>query len=72
MLSRLRIFVSLAQSEINHIAYSTLISIAHQEIVGLHVSMQEVVGMHVLKTRNHLVRQHADSFQGELATTVLE
>ena len=34
--------------------------------------MQEVVRVHVFEAGDHLVGQHANSFKGELAPTILE
>ena len=58
MLASLGIFVAFTETEINHIAGSSLVAISHQEIVGLHVSMKEVVSVHVFQSRDHLVSEH--------------
>lgn len=72
MFLSLSIFVALAKTEVNHVASSSLVSVAHKEVIRFHISMQEIVCVHILQACNHLVCEHADRFQRQLATTVLE
>ena len=72
MVTRLRVFVPLAQAEVDHIAGATLVSVSHKEVVRLHVSMQEVVVVHVFEAGDHLVSQHAHSLEGQFTTAILE
>jgi len=45
---------------------------ADQEIVGLDIAVDEILGMHILHAINHLICQHKNGFQTELAIAEAE
>ena len=72
MLPSLGVAVALGKPEVNHIHSRLLCLQPHQEIVWLHVAVNKVVVVHVLQSGDHLVGEHADGLERELATAVLK
>jgi hypothetical protein len=68
----LGVFVALGEAEVDHETCVPLVIVSHQEVIRLHVTMQEVVRVQVLETGEHLISQHANSFQSESTSTILE
>ena len=69
---RLGVTVLLGNTEINHVDLVSALSNAHQEVVGLDITVDEGLGVDVLDTRNQLVGQKQDSLEGELPVAEVE
>jgi hypothetical protein len=68
----LRVTVFLSQTEINHVDLVATLANAHQEVVGLDVTMNEGLGVDVLNAGDELVREEKDRLQGEFAVAKVE
>ena len=72
MLSTACISVALCESEVNDINEVLAFSEANNKIVGLDIAVEKVARVYEFNTREHLVGEHEDSFEGELASAVGE
>lgn len=68
----LRVTVLLGQTEIDHVDLVTTLADAHEEVVGLDITVDERLGVDVLDAGDELVGQEQDSLQGELAVAEVE
>jgi hypothetical protein len=72
VLTSFRVSIPFRETEIDHIHYVLLFTVADQKVVGLHVAMDEVVIVQKFKSLNHLVSEHHGSLDGELALAIVE
>jgi hypothetical protein len=66
------ISVFLGQTKINDIDLIASLSNAHEEVVGLNVSVDEGLGVNVLDTGDELIGKKQDSLEGEFAVAKVE
>ena len=71
MLACLGVSEPFCQTKINHIDVVLLLSNSNQEIVRFDVSMKKVAGMDKLNSLEHLVGEHEDGFEAELALAIV-
>lgn len=64
--------VLFGQTEINDIDLVASFPNTHQEVVGLDISVNEALGVDIFDTRDELIGEQEDSFQGELAVAEVE
>jgi len=64
--------VLLGQTEINDIDLVTTLTNAHQEVVGLDITVDEGLGVDVLDAGDELIGQEENGLQGELAVAEVE
>jgi hypothetical protein len=69
---RLGIAVLLGQTEINHVDLVAALANAHEEVVGLDVTVDEGLGVDVLNAGDELIREEENSLQGEFAVAKVE
>ena len=69
---RLWVTVLLGQPEINHVDLIAPLANAHQEVVGLDVTVDEALGVDVLDTRDELVGKEKHGLKRELAVAEVE
>lgn len=67
-----RVTVLLGQTEVNHVDLVPTFSDAHQEIVGLNVTMDKGLGMNVFNAGDELIGQQKHRLQGKLAVAKVE
>ena len=68
----LGVTVLLGQTKINDIDLVSTLADAHEEIVGLDITVDEGLGVDVLDAGDELVSQEEDGLQGELAVAEVE
>jgi hypothetical protein len=68
----LRVTVFLGQSEIDNIDLVTPLADAHEEVVGLDITVNEGLGMNVLDARDELISEEENGLQGELSVAEVE
>ena len=64
--------VLLGQTEIDHVDLVATLSNAHEEVVGLDITVDERLGVDVLDTRDELIGEEQDGLQGELPVAEVE
>jgi hypothetical protein len=64
--------VLLGQTKIDNIDLIAALANAHEEVVGLDVTVNERLGVNVLNARDKLIGEKKDSLQGELAVAEVE
>lgn len=69
---RLGVAVLLSQTEIDDIDLVATLADAHQEVVGLDITVDKGFGVNVLDARDELIRQQEDSLERELAVAKVE
>jgi hypothetical protein len=69
---RLRIAVLLGQTEIDNVDLVAALANAHEEVVGLDVTVDERLGVDVLDAGDELVGEQQDGLQRELAVAEVE
>jgi hypothetical protein len=69
---RLGIAVFLSQTEIDHVDLVAALANAHEEVVGLDVTVDEGLGVDVLNAGDELVGEEEDSLQREFAVAEVE
>ena len=67
-----RVTVFLGETKINHVDLVAPLADAHEEVVGLDVSVNEGLGVNVLDARDELVGQKEDGLEGELSVAEVE
>lgn len=72
VLASLRVSVAFGEPEVNYVNLSFLSIDAHEKIVGFHITMEEILRVHIFNASDHLLTEHADSFEREFAAAVLE
>mmetsp|Transcript_9826 Transcript_9826/g.27635 ORF Transcript_9826/g.27635 Transcript_9826/m.27635 type:complete len:294 (-) Transcript_9826:96-977(-) len=68
----LRVPVLFGQPEVDNVHLIGLLPQANEEVVGLDIAVDEILRMDVLNTVDHLVGQHEDRLQAELAVAETE
>jgi hypothetical protein len=68
----LRVTVLLGQAEIDNVDLVTTLADAHEEVVGLDITVDEGLGVDVLDAGDELVGQKQDGLQRELAVAEVE
>lgn len=68
----LGITVLLGQTEIDHVDLVATLANAHEEVVGLNVTVDERLGVDILDTRDKLIGEEQDGLQRELAVAKVE
>mmetsp|Transcript_103033 Transcript_103033/g.272266 ORF Transcript_103033/g.272266 Transcript_103033/m.272266 type:complete len:220 (+) Transcript_103033:685-1344(+) len=68
----LRVPVLFGQPEVDNVHLIGLLPQANEEVVGLDIAVDEILRMDVLNTVDHLVGQHEDRLQAELAAADVE
>lgn len=68
----LRVTVLLCQTEIDNVDLVAPLSDAHEEVVGLDITVDEALGVDVLDTADQLVGQQEDGLEGEFAVAEVE
>jgi hypothetical protein len=68
----LRVTVLLGQTEINNIDLVSTLADAHEEVVGLDITVDEGLGVDVLDTGDELIGKEKNGLQGELAVAEVE
>ena len=68
----LGVAVLLGEAEVDDVDVVAALSGAHQEVVGLDVTVEEVLGVDVLDSSNHLIGEHQRALQGELSAAEVE
>ena len=68
----LRVTVLLGQTEVDDIDLVTTLADAHEEVVGLDITVDEGLGVDVLDAGDELVGQEQHGLQGELAVAEVE
>jgi hypothetical protein len=68
----LRVTVLLGQTEIDNVDLVTTLADAHEEVVGLDITVDEGLGVDVLDAGDELVGQKQDGLQRELAVAEVE
>lgn len=69
---RLGVSVLLGETEINYIDLVTTLANAHQEVIGLDISVDEALCVDVLDSGDELVGEEEDGLEGELAVAKVE
>lgn len=69
---RLGVTVLLGQTEVNNIDLIAAFADAHQEVVGLNITVDERLGVDVLDARDKLVGKEENRLQGELSVAEVE
>jgi hypothetical protein len=58
--------VLLGETEVNHVDLVAPLADAHEEVVGLNVTVDEALGVDVLDAADELVGEQEDGLEGEL------
>lgn len=64
--------VLLGQTKINHVDLVATLSDAHEEVVGLDITVDERLGVDVFDTRDELIGEEQDSLERELPVAEVE
>jgi len=72
VLACLGVSEALCETEIDDVYVVLFFADTNQEVVGLDISVKEVTRVHKLDSLKHLVCEHEDSFERELALAVIE
>jgi hypothetical protein len=68
----LRVTVFLGKTKVDHVDLVTPLSDAHEEVVGLDVTVDEGLGVDVLDAGDELIGEEEDGLEGELAVAEVE
>jgi hypothetical protein len=68
----LGVTVFLSKTEINHVDLVATLSNAHQEVVGLNITVDEGLGVDVFDAGNELIGEKQDGLERELAVAEVE
>ena len=68
----LGVTVFLGKTEVDHVDLVSSLADAHEEVVGLDVSMNEGLGVDVLDAGDELISQEEDSLEGEFSVAEVE
>jgi hypothetical protein len=68
----LRVTVLLGQTKVNYVDLVSTLSDAHQEVVGLDITVDEGLGVDVLDAGDELVGQEQDGLEREFAVAEVE
>lgn len=69
---RLGVAVLLGQTEVDDVDLVSTLANAHEEVVGLDITVNEGLGVDVLDTRNQLVGEQEDGLERELSVAEVE
>jgi hypothetical protein len=64
--------VLLGETEVNHVDLVAPLADAHEEVVGLDVTVDEALGVDVLDAADELVGEQEDGLEGEFAVAEVE
>ena len=69
---RLGVPVLLGETEVDHVDLVAPLADAHEEVVGLDVTVDEALGVDVLDAADELVGEQEDGLEGEFAVAEVE
>lgn len=68
----LRVPVLLGETKVDHVDLVAPLSDAHEEVVGLNITVNEALGVDVLDAADELIGEQEDGLEGEFAVAEVE